>query len=491
MIRRTLALCLIATVAPAGAAPFDKSGIADWTKPPVPGAEAPFRAPVAHRSKLKNGIALLVIENHTLPISAIELVIPGAGSTADPKHKRGLAAFTAEMADEGAGGLSALALADEAARLGARIDTSADADAAYLAATALTRTLDPTLDLIAKIVTQPAFTAADLERVKGDAVTSLEQRRDRPTEVASLVLNEALFGLESAYGHPGPGVRDEVQGFTVADVQAFHREHWNPAAMTLVVAGDVDPRALAAKLDATLGSWRPTGARPALRPSAPPARRTARLLLVDRPGAAQSDVRIGRVGLDRRDPRYFPFEVLRMTLGGGFTSRLNQRLREQLGITYGIGAGMRWWRAPGPFVIASAIVTPKTATGITEIVKILDELAATDVPAAELDKSKEQLVRALPDRFGSNAQTAGAFADLALHGLPDDWYARFGDGIRKVTAADVKAAARALTPSGSMAVTIVGDLAKIRPELDALGLGAPAMYDLDAMPIAAPARPAK
>lgn len=490
MIRRGFALALGIAIAigPAAAAPFERSGITDWTTPPAPGAEPAFTPPVAHRSRLKNGIALLVIENHTLPIAAIDLLVPGAGASADPRHKRGLAAFTADLLDESAGGLSALAIADEQARLGARIATRVDGDAARVSVTALTKALDPTLELVAKIVTQPAFAAADLDRVKGDRVTAIEQRRDRPAEVASLVLHEALLGLDSAYGHPVNGVRDDVQGITVGDVQAFHREHWNPAAMTLVIAGDVEPRAIAARLDAALGSWRPKGARPPAPPVAAAARLTHRLLVVDRPGAAQSDVRIGRIGPDRHDKRYFAFEVLRTTLGGGFTSRLTQRLREQLGITYGAGARMAWWRIPGPFVIASAIATPKTATGISEVVKILDDLTASEVSAAELDKAKLNLVRALPSEFDSNAETAAAFAELALHGLPDDWYARFADQIRKVTAAEVKAAAKALIPSGTMAVAIVGDLAKIRPELDQLGLGDAAAYDLDAMPVTAPAR---
>lgn len=469
---------------PTGPAPFERSGIADWTQPPAPGAEPAFTPPTARRSKLKNGVAVVVIENHTLPIAAINVLVQGAGAAADPRHKRGLAAFTADMVDEGAGGLSALAISEEAGRLGAEIAASADADSARISVSALTRTLDPTLDLLAKIATQPAFAPAELERVKGDRLTALDQRRDRPPEVAQLVLDEALYGIDSAYGHAGDGARDEVQAITAGDVQAFYREHWNPAAMTIVVAGDVDAAAITARLDAVLGGWRPAGARPPVTPAVAPAKLTRRLLLVDRPGAAQSDVVIGRIGPDRHDRRYFAFEVLRTVLGDGFTSRLTQRLREQLGITYGVRARMAWRKARGPFVIASAIVTARTATGIAETIKILDDLATTDVPAAELDKARQNMIRALPARFETNAGTAAAFTDLALHGLPDDWYAQFAGAVRKVTAADVKAVAKALIPSGTLAIAIVGDVDKIRRELDELGLGAPTAYDLRAMPVA-------
>lgn len=470
--------------APAVAAPFDRSGIADWTKQPAPGPEATFVPPTAKRTRLKNGVSVLVIENHTLPIAAIEVLVAGAGTGSDPAHKRGLAAFTADMIDEGAGGLSAIAISDEVGRLGARLVTWTDADIAGISVSALTRTLDPTLDLLSRLLTTPAFDAGELERVKGDRLTALAQRRDRPLEVASLVLDATLYGVDSPYGHAGPGVRDDVQSITARDLQSFYRAHWNPAATTIVVAGDVDAASLTGKLEATLGGWRAPAARPAT-VTAAPARLTHRLVLVDRPGAAQSEVRIGRVGPDRHDRRYFAFEVLRTVFGDGFTSRLTQRLREQLGITYHPAAIMDWRKARGPFRVVEEIVTDKTAVGVDETIKILDDLAANDVPAAELDKAKHNMIRALPERFETNARTAAAFAELALFGLPDDWYTQFAAAVDKVTAAEVKAAAKSMLPSGSMAIVIVGDLARVRPELDRLRLGAPAAYDLDAAPLPA------
>jgi predicted Zn-dependent peptidase len=213
-----------------------------------------------------------------------------------------------------------------------------------------------------------------------------------------------------------------------------------------------------------------------------------RLLLVDRPAAAQSEVRIGTIGPARSDPRFYAFEVLQNIVGGGFTGRVTQRLREQLGIIYHAYTDMDWRVSPGPFVISAPIVTPETATGISEVFHILDDLAGNDAPAAELDKAKLNLVRALPARFATNAATAQAFAELALLHLPDTWYAGFADGIRKVTAADVKAAGKALLTSGKMSVSIVGDLAKIRPAIDQLGLGTAAHYSLDGLPLPAPER---
>ncbi len=278
-------------------------------------------------------------------------------------------------------------------------------------------------------------------------------------------------------------IREEFSAVTVADARTFYKEHWNPAVMTLVVVGDIDPKALKAKLDAGLGTWKPTGAKRPAKPVAAAAKLANRLLLVDRPAAAQSDVRIGLIGPDRKDKRFFAFEVYRTTLGDGFTSRLTQRLREQLGITYGASANMDWRLAHGPFTIGTAIVTAATAQGITETLKLVEDLTTTDVPAAELEKSKQNMIRALPARFDTNAGTASAFADLVLQGLPDDWYARYSAGVRKVTAKDVKAAAKALVPSKQLVISIVGDMSKVRAELDKLGLGEPAMFDLYGMPL--------
>src|SRR5688500_17029548 len=177
-MRAVLLLVLLATTA--SAAPFDKSGIADWTKAPPPAKEPAFKPPVAKRAKLKNGIALLMVENHKLPIVSMVLVAPGAGAANDPASKGGLASFTADLLDEGAGSMTAIQIAEEQDRLGASISAGVDVDNAQVSVSTLTKTLEPTLDLMTKILTQPMFDAKEFDRVKGDRATALELRRDRP-----------------------------------------------------------------------------------------------------------------------------------------------------------------------------------------------------------------------------------------------------------------------------------------------------------------------
>ena len=445
---------LLLASASAVAAPYDKSGISDWTKPPAPGPEPAFKPPTPRRSKLANGMALVVVENHALPIVAMTLVIPGAGAAADPRP--GVAELTADMLDEGAGGMSAIALAEEQDRLGASIAVGAGADSAELSAQTLSKTLAPTLELVGKILMQPSFDAKELARVKGDRKNELDQLRDHPREVAEQMLDGALWGDTTPYGHPSAGTRDTFDKLELADVQRFYTDRYRPAAMTLVVAGDVDAKTLQAALDKTLGAWKQVGTAPAKLPAAPAP--VHHVLAVDRPGAEQSDVRIGMVGIDRKDAHYYQMEVLANLLGGGFTSRLVQKLREEQGVVYTIEASMDYHVAPGAFEIATAVDTPATGSAIAEIVKQVDDLAQTDVPADELDRAKQNLVRALPATFTTNASTANAFAELALYGLPDDWYARYADNVRKVSARDVRALAKAAVPADKLVISLVGDL---------------------------------
>ena len=462
---------------------FATSTVADWNVVPPATTEPTFKPPVAKRLKLKNGIAVLVIENHALPIVSMNLVVAGAGSSRDPAGKGGLAVLAADMLDEGAGGLTSLAIANETDRLGAGIVVGANVDTASMSIQTLAKTLDQTVELATKIVTQPTFDPKELARVQGDVATELELRRDRPREVAQLMLDAALYGATTPYGHPSGGTRDEMKALTLADVTAFYTQHWTPAAMTLVVVGDVSTAALKAKLDATLGAWKPEGGVAPSRLVVKPAKPGKRLLLVDRSGAAQSDVRIGLLGMPRKDRRYFQLEVLATALGGSFTSRLNHRLREELGITYGIGSAARYRVASSAFQINTAIVTAETAHGLAEIFQIVDGLATAAIPPAELTKAKENNIRALPAMFETNASTAGTIAELAVAGLPDNFYATYASNVRKVTAADVKALAKTMIPSGRMQISIVGDMSVVRPELEKLKLGAVQMHDLYGVPI--------
>ncbi len=474
-------LLVTATGASARNAPWDKSGIKDWAAVPAPGAEPKWQAPKAQHFTLKNGLRVVVIENHRLPVVAFELVVNHAGSAADPAGKAGLASFTADLLDEGTGDLGALAISERLDQLGAEAGFATSSEAAWGSLSSLTRTLDDSFDLWARMITAPAFADAEVKRVHADRMTSLALRRDRPREIASLLLQGALFGPDSAYGHPGAGWAADLGKLGAADARAFYQARWTPANAILVVAGDITRKQLEPRLT-RLAAWQGASASDAAQAAVPvPVSGGPRLLVVDRPGAEQTDLRMGLAVFPRTDARYAKFEVLRTILGDGFTSRLVQRLREQLGYTYGIAARVDWRRAPSPFTIASALVSPKTIEGMGEITGIVDALAKTAVPADELDKAKLNIVRAFPQQFETNEGIASAYAELAIFGLPDSWFASYVAAVRKVTAKDVQELAAALLPVGGMKVALVGDLKLLGPGLGKLGLGDAVEFDADGL----------
>lgn len=472
--------------------PFAASGISNWSVPPAATKEPRYRPPIGKRFRLRNGLTVVVVENHELPIVAMTLLVPGAGAAADPPGRLGLASFTADLLDEGSDGMTALAIAQEQDRLGAEIQISVDVDAAEVAVRTLSKTLEPTIDLLARILTQPSFEVGDLERVRSDRATALAQRRDRPREVAWLMLTAALYGSRGPYGHPLSGFPADLRACSLADVRDFYQRRWDPARMTLAVAGAVDFATLQTSLQASFGRWKAAAAvapsAPMIAASALPAGPPRRLLVADRPGADQSDIRIGLIGPARNDPRFYSFEVLRTLLGDGFTSRLTQRLREQLGITYGVRATMDWRVQRGPFSIATAIVSAETRKGILETIAILDDFARRPVTRAELEKGKQNLIRALPAEFETQLGTTEAIVALAQFGLPLDWYAQYASRIRRVTARDVQIAARSFLSSQQMVFSVVGDLSKISADLAALGLGSATLHDGDGSARVAPVK---
>ncbi len=443
---------------------------------PVPGPDAAFTPPRAERFQLENGLSVLVVRRPALPLVTLALVVPGAGSAADPAGKGGLAAFTADLLDEGAGGRGALELAREIDGLGARVRIITDADSSVVLVTTLSSTLPRTTELLATLVTAPAFDDAEARRVRADRLTQAQLRRDRPQELAADLLDAALYGDRAPHGRPVAGDVTTIGKLTVADARAFFGRSWHPAGTTLVVAGDVEATRLRAAV-APLAAWKGQD-QPPPAPVAPALATPPRLRLVHRPGAAQSDVALGVASLPREDPRFFAWEVVLNAYGGGFTGRLTQRLREQLGYLYHVYPELHLHAGGGRYSVLAPLFTPVTGEGMKEILALAADLGARPMSDAELRKAKQNLIRALPGRFEDNTATALAFAELVVGGLPDDWYARYAAAIAAVSAADAQEVA-AQELADRLAFVVVGDLGKVRPQLRALELGAPQLFGLD------------
>ncbi len=456
-------LALLMTVAVAWAEVPDRS------HPPQPGVPPALHMPTVVKRQLTNGVPVWFVQRAKVPLVSVSLLLR-AGAMQDPVGKYGLASFTASCLDEGAGSRDSLAFAEAVDMLGADLSASAGYDATLVALEVPSRRLEPALDLMADLVLRPRFPQAEFDRLRGQALTSFLQIRKDPASLASAAFLSVVFGPDYRYGTPVSGQASQFAALTRQDLVDFHRRAYRPELASLVVTGDTDPEATLPLLQARFGSWPVSG--PAL--SAVPTRavplRERGLFLVDRPGSPQSLLRLGMVGVARSTPDYFPLQIANTVLGGSFTSRLNQNLRERNGYTYGVSSGFAMRLEPGPFTVSTSVQADKTGAAIGEILAELKALRQP-IPEEELRKARNYAAYSFPGEFETCADLAGMVTDMQLHRLPDAYYSEY---VGRLLAVDPATAARAvaahLDPE-AMALVVVGDAATVRPQLEALGLG--------------------
>ncbi len=448
---------------------------ADRSQPPKPGPARPLRLSALQELALSNGLPVLLAESHEVPVAELLLVVR-SGSAVDPGDRPGLAAMATGMLDEGAGGQDALALADAIDFLGASLGASSSWDASHVSLRVPVARLDAGLGLMADIALRPDFPARELERLRKETLTRLLQARDQPAAVAGRALARAVFGDAHPYSrHPGGDTRS-VSAITVSDLQAFHARHYRPENAALVVVGDVTPAVLPL-LERAFGTWaKADAASPPAIPE-PPQVKGRRVWLVDRPGAAQSVIRIGRVGPRNPAPDQATLLVMNTLLGGSFTSRLNDNLREQHGYAYYARSGFDQRRVAGLFQAAADVQTHSTAEALGEFMR---ELRRIRTPAApeEVERARNYLALSYAENFETAGDVAGNLAEQWLYGLPADYFSAF---VPKALAAGVGGVERAAAwiDTANLAIVVVGDRAKVEAKLRALNLGPLKLLSVD------------
>ena len=418
---------------------------------------------------LGNGLAVWVVEAHEVPLVQVNLVVK-TGSGDDPADKFGLASLTAAMLDEGAGSRSALELADEIEFLGANLATTASFDASAVRLNVPVSRLQAALPVMADVAQRPTFPQAELDRVRQERLTALLQARDDAAQVAPVAFARTVFGAAHRYGIGAAGTEATIKGFTVADLRAFHTARYRPDTATLVVVGDVTRAAMMPLLEKHFGGWKAAGApAPRVTVSNAPQLTAGQLTLVDMPGAAQSQIRIGWVGVPRSAPDYFTLQVLNTILGGSFTSRLNQNLREEHGYTYGASSRFDMRLSAGAFQAGAGVPTDKTSESLTEFFKELNAIRQP-IGADELAKAKNYVALGFPGEFETLGDLSAHLEELLIYGLPDAYFNEYVANIQKVTAAAVQQAANTYIDPSRMAVVVVGDRKVIEPGIRALKL---------------------
>ena len=442
----------------------------DRSKPPVLAPPPQLNLPSIDRRALRNGVAVWVVEAHEVPIVQVSLVVR-AGANDDPAGRFGAASLTAAMLDEGAGGRSALQIADAVEFLGAALTTTSGFDASAVRLNVPVQQLDEGLAVMADVSLRPTFPAADLERLRQERLTALLQARDDAASIAGMAFSRIVFGRGHRYGTGAIGTEATVKTLSAGDLKAFHAAHYQPSNVTFIVVGDVTADAVVPRLEQRFGGWQSAAApgKPAQVPAAP--QLTGRqTYIVDKPDAEQSQIRIGWVGVPRSSPDYFPLLVLNTVLGGSFTSRLNQNLREEHGYSYGASSFFDMRLSAGPFVAAAGVQTDKTADALREFFAELEGIR-TPIGAEELAKAKNFVALGFPAEFETSTDLSRRLEELVVYRLPDDYFERYVPNVLAVTAAAVQQAADRYIQPSRFAVVVVGDRTSIEAGIRALNLG--------------------
>src|SRR5256885_529929 len=467
------ALCLVGSSLPA-------QGTIDRTKPPGLGPPPRVSLPPIVTRQLANGLKLMIVEQHELPLADFVLLV-GTGGTADPTGKTGVANLTAQMLREGTTTRKSLDIADQTSFLGISLFPQASWESTTLSLHTPTAQLDSALALFADVALHPSFPANEFDRIKKNRLTELLQLRDQGPAIANIAFPAIVYGASHPYGAPLIGTEASVTGLSTADLQAYYQSNFKPNNSTLIIVGDVSPAQIEQKINSLFGGWQ-RGDVAQLNYGEPPKSSATTIYLIDKPGAAQSSFRIGAVGVPRSTQDYFALTVMNTILGGPFTSRLNQNLREAKGYTYGAGSRFDMRRAAGPFTASAEIVSAKSDSALIEFMKELNNIRQT-VPPDELSRAKRYLQLQLPENFETTQQISGALVPVALYGLPLDFYNNYVQNIEAVTQADVARVAQQYINPGSLAVVIVGDRKTIEQALKSVNVGPIAVRDIAGKPI--------
>ncbi|OBV40411.1 M16 family metallopeptidase [Janthinobacterium psychrotolerans] len=461
----------VATPAPDKVKPAPGTAInADepWrNKVPAAGPAPTIKLPQGKSFTLANGLTVIHHYNPAVPLVASQLVIK-SGSGANPLAQPGLSSFTAQLLQEGTATRSAPQIADEAAQLGAFLGTGSGADSSFAQMTSLKSTFPQALDLLADVVQHPQFPQQEVERQRASRIGNLAQQRENAGAVAARVEAAALYGPQHPYGYIQLGTEAALKATTRADLQRFWQQHYVPNNAALIVSGDITQGELKALAEAKFGAWKAGAVAPSV--TALPATSKARLILVDKPGAPQTALRLSTIAVDRKTPDYAPLQVMNAALGGLFTSRLNTNLREEKGYTYGVRSQFQYRSQPGPFSIAASVRTDVTGAAVSETVKELRAMIASPLSAKELANARNSQVLSLPGQFDTNASVSASMASTYVYKLGLDYYTLLPQRFASVTGKQVQQVAKKYLQPEKLIVIGVGDQAKIAPQLSKLKL---------------------
>lgn len=456
------------------------SGADPRSTPPRPAEVRPSHFPEVRRATLANGLEVVVAETHRFPLVSLELVM-NAGGTAEGAENAGLATLAANLLESGAGERGADEIAERAEGLGISLDTTAGWDVTQSGFTALSARLEEGMELLSDLVRRPTFPESEIERLREERLGTLAHRRVDPSALASEVFSRYTFAEDTHFARPLSGTEATVRGIGREQVAAFHAARYAPAGSSLVAAGDVSVDRMVALAERFFGDWKGESIPVAVPPVRPRSERPL-VVVAHRPGAVQSEIRVGHVGVERGAPDYIHLLVMNTILGGSFSSRLNMNLRERRGYTYGATSSWAARRQRGAFYASAAVQTEVTAHSVEEILREIQGMREAEVTADELRDARDYLAGIFPLTIETTSGVATRLAGMVTYGLPSDYYQGHRERILAVTAGDVLEAARRRLHPDRVVVVVAGDAEQVKGPLEALGLGEVEVVDPATLP---------
>jgi zinc protease len=441
---------------------------------PKPGNPPALKTPQLQSFKLNNGLNVWLDERKGIPVVSASLVFR-AGIASNPIDKPGLASLTVDMLQNGTSSRSALQFADELALIGSNLRVRSGLDDSALTLVGMRGSLDTGLELLSDAVVNPAFSPEEIERQRQLRLGRLARAREDANDLATRTLMLALHGSANPYGYTDIGTEESVKAISRDDVKNFWSRYIVASNAGVIVSGDISADDLRRSLEKTLGRWQGTGAPPSA--STKSSLTSARIIVVDKPGAPQTQMRVALPAPGRSTPDYEQLQVMNMILGGQFSSRINLNLREEHGYTYGANSNFVHLHDGGWWAAASGIRTDVTAPALSEVLKEIGRIAETPVTSEELALAKESLVGALPARFTTTEQTVNVLGPLFVYDLGTDYYSRYVPKVQAITIDNVSDISRKYLLRAKPIVILVGDRKRIEPELRKLALDPMEIWD--------------
>ena len=415
---------------------------------------------------LANGLSIILVEHHELPVVAIDLLVK-AGSVNDPQEKQGLANMVAQLLREGTCSKNSLEISEEIDFIGGTLSAYCEYDSTSITATSLVKHFKTILDLLSEVARFPTFKLKDIEFQRDKAITSILREKDNKSEIAGRHFSEMLYGIHP-YAHPSIGTLEGLKTVTDKEIIEFHKKHYLPNNSILTVVGDIDPAGVLDVIKKTFGDWKKADIQKPALPSIP---KTVghRIRLVDKPDLTQTEISIGHPGIKRTDRDYFPILLLNHILGVGPVSRLYTELRVERGLTYGARSNFDARKLQGPFYINTY---SKNETAIETLRLILDELQKlkySGITKEELDSAKSYYVGHFPLSIETPAQIASKIIEQEFYGLPEDYLEKYLENIKAVSREDVNRAIERFVDPDNLVIVLVSRVEDILKEAKTLG----------------------